>query len=708
MTAVWHLRQSDSRLASAAAADMLCEKSECDQPERALTCAWNELALGEIDVLFGRHDEAIARINRATEVFEEQNCSSGRSEAHWIGAIQASEQGDVAQRDLRMHLSLEAAIAAGDQERMDAARLSQACFDGLGDGKQALDRHHASMEAYLRSNNPGIRALAHCFLMHGLQGVGERVRSLEHGLAARQASEDAGQFRRAIWDGVVAATTMTELGDLSGAFESLQDLLTLAERVEWPSCIASCKGNLAFALLKLGRCQAALEMAEAAIDRFNSPLRSANQQFAIWVRSEAQAQLGQLDSARRGYESLLLAPSERELDSLPPYGWLGVARVAFAQSRFREAEITARRAFETGRSRGDVIVQADALRLLSKIVLAIDEPVSAAEASMRRVEMLKEALRLQPRLDPECPDSELLSELAEALEQGGNTSEALVVAKQAANASIKARAIDATRRGMAFEVRFKTERARREAELMRRVAEQEKRRSAELEAANDRLSQALRTLEDVRAQLEERNAALGAANAQIEELSQTDPLTGLRNRRYFARAAASSAAAQTSNTAFYLLDLDHFKAVNDVHGHAAGDAMLVQLKGRLASVTREQDHLVRWGGEEFLVVTQGLDRQGAVDLAERLRRSVSDIPFTLPDGATITKTVSIGFSLLVRDAAGEVSTWEQAIALADARLYVAKQNGRNRCVGIESDGHCPSPCGIQDDSRAIGSNEARI
>ena len=132
-----------------------------------------------------------------------------------------------------------------------------------------------------------------------------------------------------------------------------------------------------------------------------------------------------------------------------------------------------------------------------------------------------------------------------------------------------------------------------------------------------------------------------------------------------------------------LLDIDHFKSKSTTsHGHAAGDAVLVQMRERLQEVFREADYLVRWGGEEFLVVARNTSRAAAPELAERARRSVGDRPFMLPQGRTLLRTCSIGFACFpLAPSQPRAAGWALAVDLADAALYAAKREGRNRWVG---------------------------
>src|SRR5262249_4984684 len=126
--------------------------------------------------------------------------------------------------------------------------------------------------------------------------------------------------------------------------------------------------------------------------------------------------------------------------------------------------------------------------------------------------------------------------------------------------------------------------------------------------------------------------------------------------------------------------IDHFKAVNDQLGHAAGDCVLRQMRERLEQVFRSSDYVLRWGGEEFLAVTRGSPRRDAPEIAERLRVAIAERPFILDDGQPLPKTASIGFAAFPFD----TLTWSQVVELADQALYRAKNDGRNRWAGTST------------------------
>jgi diguanylate cyclase (GGDEF)-like protein len=168
----------------------------------------------------------------------------------------------------------------------------------------------------------------------------------------------------------------------------------------------------------------------------------------------------------------------------------------------------------------------------------------------------------------------------------------------------------------------------------------------------------------------------------LYEASVKDSLTGAYNREYLdERLRTELAYAKRHDTplSVLLLDLDHFKRVNDTYGHQAGDAVLIALSNHLVSVLRTEDVFARYGGEEFAVSLRGIQRAGARQVAERLRDAVQMNPIVF-EGKKIHCTVSIGCASLEDT---DKATPEALIAAADRRLYAAKHAGRNRVVDAD-------------------------
>lgn len=202
--------------------------------------------------------------------------------------------------------------------------------------------------------------------------------------------------------------------------------------------------------------------------------------------------------------------------------------------------------------------------------------------------------------------------------------------------------------------------------------------------------------------LQKANNKLQKANENLAELSFTDQLTGLKNRRFLFNHLKDDIALiqrkykefSLSNTQkiiaesdliFFIVDLDHFKQVNDIYGHSAGDAVISQVKKILELVFRETDYLIRWGGEEFLVIARFTERSKAPELAERLRLAIKNHDFKIGAGEILHKTCSIGFACYpFSTQETQLLTWEQVIDVADHCMFAAKNSSRNAWVGINS------------------------
>ena len=205
-------------------------------------------------------------------------------------------------------------------------------------------------------------------------------------------------------------------------------------------------------------------------------------------------------------------------------------------------------------------------------------------------------------------------------------------------------------------------------------------------------------------QVEERTSELGERNRQLEDLngklmqaSFTDSLTELYNRRYLDqfiegqinainRESEEKARAkdadfdhyQQSVLFFMMIDLDGFKAINDTFGHAAGDLALLQVRDELLECTRASDTVIRWGGDEFLIIGHTKGVSGIANFAERVRLSVSERTYQVGNGHTAHMSCSVGavpypFAPL----RSELLSWEQALNIADSAAYIVKTNGRN-------------------------------
>ena len=222
-------------------------------------------------------------------------------------------------------------------------------------------------------------------------------------------------------------------------------------------------------------------------------------------------------------------------------------------------------------------------------------------------------------------------------------------------------------------------------------------------------------------ELEQRNLELEAANNKLIEASLTDSLTGLRNRRYLfeevakeislvrrqhREVAEGTRTAELRDIVFIMIDLDNFKPINDTFGHPAGDRVLIQIRDVLLEACRTSDMVIRWGGDEFLVVGRDADADTAETLAERIRAGVDVHPFTLDNGQILRTTASVGFAcypFLRSDP--ERFDWQQVLAVADVAQYVSKKTSGNASTGFLS---TPASAGVEDLFRMVREEPGRL
>jgi len=164
----------------------------------------------------------------------------------------------------------------------------------------------------------------------------------------------------------------------------------------------------------------------------------------------------------------------------------------------------------------------------------------------------------------------------------------------------------------------------------------------------------------------------------LRESSMRDAMTGLHNRRFleeYVETLVSASKRRDSKISILMLDLDYFKKVNDTYGHDAGDALLKAIAKTFTQLVRASDLVIRYGGEEFMILLQDSDGEAADAVAEKIRAAVEELKVQLP-GVVLQKTISIGVSSFPSDS----DTFWQAVKYADVALYKAKDQGRNRVV----------------------------
>ena len=207
---------------------------------------------------------------------------------------------------------------------------------------------------------------------------------------------------------------------------------------------------------------------------------------------------------------------------------------------------------------------------------------------------------------------------------------------------------------------------------------------------NEDYEQLTQRLESLLREKEELTRRLEAANSELRRLATTDPLTNVANRRHFTDALRESldeCTQQGTPCTLLLLDVDHFKNINDSHGHAIGDDVLKAIADRISRSVRDVDLVGRIGGEEFAILLPDTVEMHGMEVAERLRRSLADAPLTCPNGLVLN--ISASFGGTTTQPGIVVPNADQFLSQADRAMYHAKYGGRNRLSWNRSSGIAP-------------------
>ncbi|HZF98723.1 MAG TPA: tetratricopeptide repeat-containing diguanylate cyclase, partial [Pseudoxanthomonas sp.] len=306
-------------------------------------------------------------------------------------------------------------------------------------------------------------------------------------------------------------------------------------------------------------------------------------------------------------------------------------------------------------------------------------------------------IRLLEQVDARSVRIDALEALADLFERNGRPAEALQTLREAVALRQQSAAQERTQATAEAQEKFLAERKDREIE---RLSLENARRLAEAEAASWEqrlwaatavaLALAAVLLVQVVRRARSRARRLEADNAALADQSAHDPLTGVFNRRHLTTLMSPVQGAPPSNgsvsrVGLMLLDVDHFKSINDRFGHVVGDQVLVEVARRLQELVRQHDAVVRLGGEEFVLVLPGTGPAGMAVLVERLLHRMSAEPVWLGNVA-IPVTVSAG---CVAHPLGTAHHWEGALQVADHAMYLAKQRGRNRAICVTDLGDNP-------------------
>jgi len=519
--------------------------------------------------------------------------------------------------------------------------------------------------------------------------TGDAAKSNDLALEAQEALRNSGDLFLEHWAALAAATASRARGQFEGALDNLHAAVAVADRAQDPNRRAAARYQLSVLMLAL---KDAARAQEEAREAFRQATLARNPYMMAKAKMAESAALEALDrpvDEITALEDALAIARTTGSATAESLALVNLADIYLRRRDFRSAFELARAALDAARVYDDLSLMATAKANMGFALLAQGK----VEAGKR---LADEAVADYERAGATAEIAGLLGEYAHYVEGVGDYKAALALfhRERKLNDEIATAAHD--RAVLELQGRYETERRRVEID---RLNHENTLKSAELQQrqGTERMLWVLALafaamfciVVALYRKLRVTNRLLGERNRDLQSLNGTDPLTSLYNRRHFQDFIAAEPIAGDRRRqglaadvqGVLLIDLDHFKTINDRYGHAAGDAVLIAMSARLRETLREEDMIVRWGGEEFLVFIPAVTIGRLEDVALRIMDTISAAP-VLHDGVAIRATASIGYAPMPLPPHDLKLSWERALALVDKALYMAKVHGRNRAYGI--------------------------
>lgn len=476
------------------------------------------------------------------------------------------------------------------------------------------------------------------------------------------------------------ARTLQQNGEIPEALEYLlaaQALIPQTEPSEQQRRRQFLNLHLARIQANLGRWEASAETAESAIA---DALRSGNNQHLpelyLVAAYSRQYQKGPSDEIVEAF--LKAAESGRLLDNprveMLAYNNAGAAKLLMEQ--LDEAKLYLQQGLAVAKRIGNVNERSVTEFNLGYIKVlqgeheqGLQEMLAAAEVFNSFAQKREQAI--------------LLSHIAKAYEVAGNYQKQAEVLQQQVQMTSELAAAERDQKVNELQVRYQAAEKSYEIKLLEQQTDLQKQEIAVRErqqqlfvlAAGSLLLLILLFAFGYR-KTRRLNTLLNEANAELHEQSLRDPLTGLYNRRaIYEQLLRDEKRLYTGDHAVFIIDIDHFKTINDKHGHSVGDEVLIEFGRRVKQAVRKTDMAVRWGGEEFLLVLEHVNAEQVLQVARKLLNDIGDKPFHTSAGR-LHITLSGGCCVIASSKAPP--NWEVTVKQVDALLYQAKAEGRNR------------------------------
>jgi diguanylate cyclase (GGDEF)-like protein len=491
------------------------------------------------------------------------------------------------------------------------------------------------------------------------------------------------------WAAMAAGITSRQRGETDDALARLEEARSLAEQAHSPYRRSLTLYQLSVLYRVLNQPEKALAESVAAFAQGSLAKSVFAMAKSKMAESAAYELLNKPKLELAALQEALAIARNAHSDASESLALVNLSDIYLRRKDFRAALDFSRRSLEIAGEFGDTSLMATSKANMGFAMLGLGR----IDAGKR---LADEALAEYERTGATADISGLLREYGQYLEAAGDNKGALVLFHRERKLNDELTLAGHDKAVLELQTRYESEKRQREIELLNR---ENRLNMAELE--NRRLQQSLWWLLAFASgvsfvivallyrKLKITNRLLGQKNDELRSQSSRDPLTALYNRRYFQDFIGETGnVTERRHTeldkpvqALLLIDIDHFKQINDRYGHATGDAVLVSIGRRLRETLRETDMIVRWGGEEFLVFVPVAPADRIEEIVLRTMAALSTEPIP-HQGRSIRITASIGYTPLPLPPDGVQITWERAITLVDMALYMAKLHGRNRAYGI--------------------------
>jgi diguanylate cyclase (GGDEF)-like protein len=496
----------------------------------------------------------------------------------------------------------------------------------------------------------------------------------------------------------VLATVKEETGQLDEAVRLRQQLIQLADRIGPAWRQSDARTSLAYTLRLAKQDQAAREMNREALARARDGGDKLAESRALNVEGMLLADAGDAPAELRAMQRMMELARETGAREDEVLGLANLADHYLKGGDYPTALRLSREALPLAREISDPSSESVALANIGLALISMrqrDEGIEYARRSMA----------IDERSGALTSLAQTQEELGTYLERAGYLADAVDAYRRFRKLSDEVFRRDQQQAILELQESFDNERRQRELDLLQREnsLKQAQLTGAQLQqrvwiaaAAIGVLLLALAAV--LLLKLRRAGHLLVEGNALLQTQSERDPLTNLANRRYLQRVMQPEAdrEAPPFEGSLLLIDLDHFKRINDRHGHAAGDAVLIEVARRLRATLRDEDLVVRWGGEEFLVVAHALTQDQVQALAQRLLTAIGGTPVPLAGsggaplpltpggdaGPVVPISASIGYACFPTEPTRLAVNWEHALDLVDTALYLAKAHGRNLAYGV--------------------------